>query len=399
MEDLFKKLGIGLPIIQAGMAGGITTPELVAAVSNAGGLGTIGAGYMGSVELKQMIEQVKELTDRPFAVNLFSVNLETFSTEVEETQQYLNRFRSGLSIDPGSTSIKVNDYLHEKIYIILQENVRVVSTAFGVLSSVLIDRLKQKNITLIGMATNLEEAEQLVEAGYDAVVAQGYEAGGHRGTFNMKKYPNGCNIGLFTLVQELVRFLPVPVIAAGGIHTKKQVDALISLGASGVQLGTRFLVAKEAGTNESYRRALIKAKTEDTVLTKVFSGRPARAIRNEFIRTMEDSGVTIHPFPLQNELTKDIRAAGKEFADSEVQSLWAGQGVGAIQREESVTDILNIVMGSYMTQVQQQEETDAVTEVAATNQVTKHENATDEWVAQADQPSGEVEAKTASAEK
>ncbi len=340
MNDLLEKLNIEFPIVQAGMAGGITTPEMVAAVTKNGALGTIGAGYMSASALKENIQQVKILTNNPFAVNLFATNLETFSTDIQKMQHLLNNYRNELDIDPGEDSVKVKDNLEEKIYVILEENIPIVSTAFGVLSSVLIKRLKGNNVTLIGMATNLDEAKNLEDAGYDAIVAQGNEAGGHRGTFDVKKYPNGSNIGLHVLLQEILDNVSLPVIAAGGIHKKNQVEALLAMGASGIQLGTRFLVAKEAGTNEAYRRALIKAQTNDTKITKVFSGRPARAINNRFIAEVEASGIPPLPFPIQNQLTKDVRGAGKEFAIADVQSLWAGQGVGIIEKEETVAEII-----------------------------------------------------------
>ncbi|WP_188454722.1 NAD(P)H-dependent flavin oxidoreductase [Virgibacillus oceani] len=346
MENLLDKLKVEIPIIQAGMAGGITTPELVAAVANTGALGTIGAGYMSAAALKKEIQQIKKLTDKPFAVNIFAANLETFSSDIADMQQVLNRFRDELVIDSGQDSIKVTDYLQEKIYVILEENIPIVSTAFGVLSSVLIKRLKDNNVTLIGMATNLDEASQLVDAGYDIIVAQGSEAGGHRGTFDVRKYKDGCSIGLIALVQDFLNEFDVPVVAAGGITSNKQVSALQSMGASAVQLGTRFLAAKEAGTNNAYRRALIKAGAEDTVITKVFSGRPARAIINRFIKETEISGVEPLPFPVQNQMTKDIRTAGKEFAIADFQSLWAGQGVGQISKEETAAEIVRDLAGN-----------------------------------------------------
>ncbi|MFZ3579195.1 NAD(P)H-dependent flavin oxidoreductase [Virgibacillus sp. DJP39] len=345
MGTHLKPINLEIPIVQAGMAGGITTPELVATVSEAGGLGTVGAGYMSAASLKDEIMKIKQLTSRPFAVNLFAINLEEFSSEIGQVQNFLNKYRSELDIDQGKDSVKVYDYLQEKVYVVIEENVPVVSTAFGVLSSVLIQRLKENNVTLIGMATNLEEANQLIDAGFDMIVAQGYEAGGHRGTFDVKKYPNGCNIGLLSMVEEFLENCNVPIIAAGGISNKRQIDALLSMGVAGVQLGTRFLVAKEAGTNSAYRRALIKSSSVDTVITRAFSGRPARAVFNRFIKEVEASDCDFLPFPIQNELTKDIRAAGKEFAVADFQSLWAGQGVGAIVREESVKDILTSLIG------------------------------------------------------
>ncbi|GGJ82558.1 nitronate monooxygenase [Lentibacillus kapialis] len=340
MTTLIGRLGIEVPIIQAGMAGGITTPEMVAAVAQAGALGTIGAGYMSDTALKYDIRETKKLTDKPFAVNLFTLNLEAFSDDIQPMQQFLNRYREKLDMDVGDNSVKVHDYLQEKVNVIIEENIKIVSTAFGSLSSMLVDRLKANDVTLIGMATNLEEAQSLEESGYDAIVAQGAEAGGHRGTFDVSKYPDGCQTGLHVLVQELLAHINLPVIAAGGIHTKSQVDAFLGMGVSAVQLGTRFLVAEEAGTNAAYRRALIKARTNDTTITAVFSGRPARAIRNQFVNEMEESGIALHPFPAQNQMTKDIRSAGKEYSVADMQSLWAGQGVGAIEKEESVAEIV-----------------------------------------------------------
>ena len=341
MTTFLERVQVEIPLIQAGMAGGITTPDLVAAVANNGALGTIGAGYMSPQTLKEEIQQVKSLTDKPFAVNLFAQNMERFSTDIENMQGFLDKFREELEIDSGSSHVKINDYLHEKIRIVIKENIPIVSTAFGILSSLSIERLKNNNVTLIGMATNLEEAKQLEEAGYDVVVAQGFEAGGHRGTFNVIEYPNGANIGIMVLVQEFLENLSVPVIAAGGISESGQINALLHMGAAGVQLGTKFLIAQEAGTNEAYRRTLIKAHAEDTIITKVFSGRPARAIKNRFIKEVEDSRINLLPFPIQNELTKDIRAAGKKFSKPDFQSLWAGQGVGAIRKEETVKEMID----------------------------------------------------------
>lgn len=345
VQRVLDLLQIRYPIIQAGMAGGITTAKLVAEVSNAGALGTIGAGYMSANALQDAIRDVKKKTKKPFAVNLFALNLESFTTEASEMQHYLNTYRRELDLEEGSVEISVNDYLQEKLQVIVDEKVRIVSTAFGVLSDSWIDQLKRHDVRLIGMATNLQEGKMLVEAGYDIVVAQGMEAGGHRGTFDVEKYPNGCNIGLYTLVQEFLDNLSVPVVAAGGIYTRKQLAGLLTLGASAVQVGTRFLLAREAGTNAAYRHALIQANATDTVITKAFSGRPARAIRNRFVREMEKNDIAMKPFPIQNELTKDIRGAAKEYAVADLQSLWAGQGVGGITQIESAKSIIYDLVG------------------------------------------------------
>ncbi|WHX25900.1 nitronate monooxygenase [Virgibacillus halodenitrificans] len=339
--DFCKEMNIAHPIIQAGMAGGITTPELVAAVATNGCLGTIGAGYMSAPKLKEEIKQVKMLTSKPFAVNVFAINLETYSNEVSEMQQFLNKYRQELSINEGSREIKVRDHLHEKIQVILDENIPIVSTAFGVLTASLIERLKANQVKLIGMATNVYEAKLLEEAGYDAVVAQGYEAGGHRSTFDLNRFHDNADLGLIALVERFKANLQLPIIAAGAIHTREQIKGLLAMGVSAVQLGTKFLIAREAGTNAAYRHALLQAEAEDTLITRAFSGRPARAVKNRFIDDLEQSKLNSLPFPLQNEMTKDIRATAKEFSLADLQSLWAGQGVGEIKKEESVKQIIN----------------------------------------------------------
>ncbi|WP_077298193.1 NAD(P)H-dependent flavin oxidoreductase [Virgibacillus pantothenticus] len=340
MNRFLKLTKVKLPIIQAGMAGGITTPELVAAVANQGALGTIGAGYMKPEALQKVVQQVKQLTDQPFAVNLFATNLQASSDDLEPMQSELNTFRERLRIEPGSKQVQVHDYMQENLEVLLTEKVPIISTAFGILANEHIEKLKNNHVILIGMATNVEEAKQLEEAGYDIVVAQGSEAGGHRGTFYIDQYPDGCNIGLVSLLCAITEQVNIPVVATGGIICKEQMEGLLKLGAEAVQIGTRFLVAEEAGTAPSYKEAILNAKAEDTVITTFFSGRPARGIVNTFINELEQKQMTALPFPIQNDCTKDIRKAAKEQGDSAYQSLWAGQGVGQIRTEATVKDII-----------------------------------------------------------
>lgn len=340
MNRFLEKTKVKLPIIQAGMAGGITTPELVATVANEGGLGTIGAGYMTPEALQRSIQQVKQLTKQPFAVNLFATNLQATSNDLEPMQSALDVFRNRLGIHSGSSQVQVGDYLEEHIEILLEEKIPMISTAFGMLSDEQIMKLKTNRVTLLGMATNVEEAKQLEEAGYDIIVAQGSEAGGHRGTFQIADYPEGCNIGLVALLSSIKQQIKLPVVATGGIVSKEQVQGLFKMGAEAVQIGTRFLLAKEAGTAPSYKVALLAANGEDTVITTFFSGRPARGVANTFTRELEKKQMTALPFPIQNACTKDIRKAAKEQNNAAYQSLWAGQGVGQLNQEETVKDIL-----------------------------------------------------------
>ncbi|SHH22880.1 NAD(P)H-dependent flavin oxidoreductase [Virgibacillus chiguensis] len=340
MNRFLEKTKVKLPIIQAGMAGGITTPELVATVANEGGLGTIGAGYMTPVALQRAIQQVKQLTKQPFAVNLFATNLQATSNDLEPMQSALDVFRKRLGIESGSSQVQVDDYLEEHMEVLLEEKIPMISTAFGMLSDEQVMKLKTNRVTLLGMATNVKEAKQLEEAGYDIIVAQGSEAGGHRGTFQITDYPEGCNIGLVALLSSIKQHVKLPVVATGGIVSKEQVEGLFKMGAEAVQIGTRFLLAKEAGTAPSYKAALLAASGEDTVITTFFSGRPARGVANTFTRELKKKQMKALPFPIQNACTKDIRKAAKEQNNAAYQSLWAGQGVGQLNQEETVKDIL-----------------------------------------------------------
>lgn len=344
-QSFLERLQIKYPIVQAGMAGGVTTPELVSEVSRIGALGTVGAGYMNPAELQKTIRHVKLLTNRPFAVNVFATDLTVKTNNVRESQLFLNHFRDELNLQHGSDYVQATDYLENNIDVIIEEEVPIISTAFGILPRALIKKVKEKNIYLIGMATNVEEAEKLIAAGYDAIVAQGTEAGGHRGTFDVETYPFGCQIGLLPLVEQCLAALSVPIIAAGGIYSQNQVNALFSMGVSAVQIGTRFLLAEEAGTNTSYRQAILQAKAEDTVITKVFSGRPARAIQNRMTKEAEKNQQVIQPFPIQNALTKEIRTEAKRRENRDYQSLWAGQGVGGLTKEETAASIVCDLIG------------------------------------------------------
>ncbi|SFA77804.1 Nitronate monooxygenase [Bacillus sp. UNCCL13] len=190
----------------------------------------------------------------------------------------------------------------------------------------------------MGTATTVDEAQQLENSGVDMIVAQGSEAGGHRGTFPTTK--GNPQIGLIALVQQMVHSVKTPVIAAGGIVTIGGIKAVLSLGAAGAQLGTVFLTCKESGTNRAYRNKIIESNEEDVIMTKAFSGKWARGIRNKFIEVIEKASLDIPPYPIQNDLTKLMRSHAARELNPEKLSLWAGQGVGLIQREYSAAEIL-----------------------------------------------------------
>lgn len=321
-KGLTALLNIKYPIIQAGMAN-VSRYDLAAAISNCGGLGTIGAGYMSEGDLREEINKIKQLTKKPFAVNLFVPSTPEYDEDkIKQAQELLKPFNKELNVAP--VEMKQSDDHEEflnKIEVLIEERVPIVSFTFGIPSNEVINRLKDENIVLIGTATNVYEA-RLNEQKMDAVVLQGSEAGGHRGTFTTGK---DTNIGLMALIPQVVDALNIPVIAAGGIVDIRGIKAAHALGAEGVQLGSLFLNTRESRA-PSIHKWLINKEYDQTTLTKAFSGKDARGIQNTFISEMKPHESEFPDYPLQNTLTGAIRKKASQLKDSRFLSLWSGQG-------------------------------------------------------------------------
>ncbi|MGG4039137.1 NAD(P)H-dependent flavin oxidoreductase [Heyndrickxia ginsengihumi] len=318
-------LSIQYPIIQAGMAGGVTSPELVAAVSNAGALGSIGAGYMTMESLENTIQTVKTLTTNPFSVNIF-VPEQTAVTEEEiaSANELLNPIRKQLGMDPTYKRPMINDELfHKQIDLIIQHRVPICSFTFGIPPKNEIARLKEKGIILIGTATSVNEALLNEKAGMDMIVAQGSEAGGHRGSFATAF--DLAMIGTMALVPQIVDAVSIPVIAAGGIMDGRGVLASLILGAQAVQTGTAFVTCIESGAHPLHKQAILEGTEDQTVVTATFSGKPARGMNNKFIQMLQDQQHNILPYPYQNVLTQDIRKEAGKQNRPEFLALWSGQ--------------------------------------------------------------------------
>ncbi|MEH7482108.1 nitronate monooxygenase [Neobacillus drentensis] len=338
---LCNLLDIAYPIIQAGMAGGPTTVDLVASVSNAGGLGTLGAAYMKPEEIRKAIREIKDRTTKPFAVNLFCTNLKDHYEGVEESQKVLNDIRGKLGIEFTEQQVVTNNFFEEQFEVLIDENVPVISTAFGILPKNKMIVAKQHNIIITTMVTTVQEALIAEENGVDIIIAQGSDAGGHRGTFVIGKNTHGAAIGTFSLVPQIVDAVSVPVVAAGGIMDSRGLVASLALGAQGVQMGTAFLTTLESGAHPVYKQSLINSTEESTVITKVFSGRPARGINNAFIQMYHDANISPADFPTQNTLTNDIRREAALQNNPEYMSLWAGQATRLLQYEVSASKIIH----------------------------------------------------------
>ena len=326
MNDFCRKHGLNIPVVLAPMGGGPSTPELVAAVSNAGGLGSLAAAYSSPAKIEEDIARVRELTKRLFAVNLFSPQAQLpLSDGVDAVAAFLRPYHERLGLSEPVLPQKPIENFCEQLDAVCKAAPPIVSFTFGLLPPRVTERLKAQATYLMGTATTVEEAKQLEQAGVDAVIAQGSEAGAHRGTFAVAA--EEALIGTVALVPQVADAVRVPVIASGGIMDGRGIVAALALGASAVQMGTAFLACKEAGTSAAHRDALLKAREDQTTLTRAFSGRMARGLHNEFIDTWNAAGLKHLPYPWQNAFTQQMRRAGAQSKQAGLLSLWAGQGV------------------------------------------------------------------------
>jgi nitronate monooxygenase len=333
-----KQLGLRFPIIQAPMAGGWTTPALVAVVAEAGALGMLAWARLTADQMREQIAELRRRTARPVGVNFLipTVSLEDKAGGLDHAMLGEIRRRLGLP-DPAHSTPRFGT-VDEGIDIALEAGVPIVSFAMGS-PAPYVERLHAEGVFVIGSVTTVAEAEEAEVAGVDAIVAQGAEAGGHRSTFGAIPPAETPLIGTMALVPQVVDAVHVPVIAAGGIMDGRGIVAALALGAQAAQLGTRFLLAEEAGTPPAYRRRLLAAVETDTVVTDVFTGRAARALRNSFIEEFARADAGPLPWPRQGSAGTDIYRASLA-ADGEWAPLLAGQGLRLARREQPAAEIV-----------------------------------------------------------
>jgi len=340
------RLGIAHPLIQAPMSGS-TTPALVAAVSNAGGLGSMGAGYLEPQAILEQAVQVRALSDRPFAINLF-VLPETFEVDeaaVASARSQLDRLmeREGLSVRthrPERWAVSFAD----QFAALCEARPAVASFAFDLLKPAQLQQLKHLGITVIGTATTVDEARAWADLGADAVSLQGAEAGGHRGTFLHE--PEQALIGLFALLPLAVRALDIPVIASGGIMDGRGILAAEVLGAAASQLGTAFLACPECGAADAWKRDLPNTAEHQVTTIRSFSGRAARGRDNTYVEAMRPHEAGLPAYPVTNALTSPLRRAAAAAGRGDLLSEWCGQGAGMV-RAMSAGELVRVLMAEY----------------------------------------------------
>jgi nitronate monooxygenase len=338
--DLIDLLGITHPIIQAPM-GGFSSPALVAAVSNAGALGSLGCAGLAAQTARDQVEELRRSSNRPFNLNFFvhpapSIDAELAGRVRQRLAAYYEEFGLGAVPEPSDS---LPGFDEKRLQLVLDVGPPVVSFHFGLPPADTMKRIKQTGAVVLSSATTVGEARKLEAGGADAIIAQGLEAGGHRGSFTQG---NGAGlIGTMALVPQVVDAVGIPVIAAGGIADGRGIAAAFALGASGVQIGTAFLGCPEAAVPAVHRDALNGAADEDTRLTRVFTGRPARALRNRLIDEMGDMEAV--EFPAQLSLTRPLFQASSDAARRAFLPLWAGQAAPLVRNLPAATFIETLV--------------------------------------------------------
>ncbi len=339
------RLRIEYPIIQ-GPLGGLSSQRLTAVVSNFGGLGSFGAHGLTASAIKDVIAELRSMTDKPFAMNLW-VSMEDAGARRSDEAAF-NRSLAPLAPIIQSLGATLPPYkpytpmeFDEQVRVLIDAKVPVFSFIYGIPPKEILEECRAKGIVIIGTATTPDEAIELQNANVDVIVASGFEAGGHRGSF--LRASEDSLTGTFSLVPQVVDVVSAPVVAAGGIADARGILAAFALGAEGVQIGTAFLACEESGASQQHRQALLSEKAGKTALTRGFTGRLGRAIKNRLLETMNVPGVEILPYPLQRFLMRNISAPAEKSGQPEFIPMWAGQSAN-LSHHTKATELLNALV-------------------------------------------------------
>jgi nitronate monooxygenase len=342
---LSDKLGIEYPIIQ-GPFGGMASQRLTADVSNFGGLGSLGAHSLAPNAIRDVIAEIRTLTSKPFAMNLW-VSMEdegAFTAGEEAFARSLAPLASHIEA-VGGTLPSYKPYVpmrfEDQARVLLEARVPVFSFIYGIPPTEILDECRAQGILLVGTATTPEEAMALQDAGVDVVVASGFEAGGHRGSF--LRPAEESLTGTFSLVPQVADAVELPVAAAGGIADARGIVAALALGAEGVQIGTAFLTCAGSGASRPHQEALLSGKAGRTALTKGFTGRLARGIHNPLIEELNRPGVEILPYPLQRALVRNLSIPAENAGRADLLPLWAGQSANLSHCADAATLLQTLV--------------------------------------------------------
>lgn len=342
---LTAKLRIDYPIIQ-GPLGGLSSQRLTAAVSNFGGLGSFGAHSLSPEQIKDVIAEIRSMTSKPFAMNLW-VSMEDDGAKASDEATFNRSLAPLVShlMELGAPLPQYKPYspirFEEQARVLLDAKVPAFSFIYGIPPKEVLDECRHRGIAIIGTATTVDEAIALEEAGVDVVAASGFEAGGHRGSF--LRPSEESLIGTFALMPQVVDAVKLPVVAAGGIADARGILAAFALGASGVQMGTVFLTCEESGASPNHRKALLTREAGTTALTRGFTGRIARGIKNQLLDELNKKETEILPYPLQRALVRHLSIPAEKAGRWELLPLWAGQSARLSRCEDVNAFLSNLV--------------------------------------------------------
>jgi nitronate monooxygenase len=325
-----ERFGRRYPIVQGPMGGGASTPELVAAVSGAGGLGSLGCYHLEPSAILRAAADIRRLTEEPFALNLWipREREDPGSLAPSEAGRALARiqpYRDEVGLPPFAELPAPTVQIFEKqVEAVLEARPAAFSFIFGLLPEPMVAEVRRRGIALIGTATSVEEAEALEASGADLICASGFEAGGHRGSF--LRPAEQSLMGTLSLVPQVVSAVRVPVLAAGGIADGRGVAAALVLGAAAAQIGTAFLMCQESGASDLHRAALAdRLRARRTTLSRAYTGRLARMLANRYTDEMAQPPAELLPYPLQNEITRELRYAAARAGREDILAFYGGQ--------------------------------------------------------------------------
>ncbi|MFN1219209.1 NAD(P)H-dependent flavin oxidoreductase [Chryseobacterium kwangjuense] len=342
-----KTFGTEFPIIQGPFGGKLSSVELTALVSNAGGLGSYGFQPFNVDEMIAISKKIRQETNKPFNVNLWVKDRDDSADQFqkEDFEKVIQLFRpyfEETGIEPPSFPLPVSPGFEEQIEAIFEIKPSVFSFVFGIPSADVLEKCRQLGIKTIGTATTLDEAIAIENAGVDAVVATGSDAGGHRVSF--LDQAEKSLVGTFSLIPQVADHVKIPVIAAGGIADARGVKAAFSLGADAVQIGTAFLATKQSGTSNIHRNLLFSEDARYTTLTKVFTGRLSRGIRNRLTEELHEFQDSLAPYPLQGKITGKLGAyPANTETHPEFKSFWSGQAAPLLKHHNAKIFIESLI--------------------------------------------------------
>ena len=347
--SLCERLGVDHPIVLAPMAGGPSSPELAAAVAEAGGVAMLAGTGVPPDALREEIRAVRARTDRPFGVNFLLAGIEDGNHDTAEMQRFLDRFRDELGLPAGTPEPPVPaSQLTAQIEVCVDEGIRILGVAMGDPSPLVAAR-DEIGAELWTMVTTVEEARAVEAAGADVVVAQGAEAGGHRSALGLGPDDEAPQVGTLALVPQVVDAVSIPVVGAGGIADGRGVVAALALGAQAAQIGTRFLLARESGAFPAWKAALLAAAETDTVVTRAYTGRPARGVRNRLYDVLTAEGPRPLAWPLQRTAAGDIYEAARSSGDRDLYPLLGGQATRLLRADQAAAEIVTEIVAEAKT--------------------------------------------------